>query len=110
MIAYEEILLEWTEPMIDFYLYDDTEDTSTRFVSFVGEENRYDLAVMQTTRFFGKSIVMNMQNNKFGIFGTDDLDEEGFTSYALGYTEEEAAEVEVFLREVISPGMDIGDL
>ena len=62
--------------MIDFYLYDDTEDTSTRFVSFVGEENRYDLAIIQTTRFFGKSLVLNMQTNKFGIFGTDDLNED----------------------------------
>ena len=96
--------------MIDFYLYDDTEDTNTRFVSFVGEENRYDLAIIQATRFFGKSLVLNMQTNKFGIFGTDDLNEEGFTAYALGLSETEAVEVESFLRETIQPGIDMGDL
>lgn len=96
--------------MIDFFMYDDTEDSSTRFVGFVGDENRYDLAVMTTTRFFGKSLVLNMQNNKFGIFGTDDLKEEGFTAYALGLSDAEGKEVEEFLKEVISGSLDVGDL
>ena len=51
-----------------------------------------------------------MQTNKFGIFGTDDLNEEGFTAYALGLSETEAVEVESFLREAIQPGIDMGDL
>jgi hypothetical protein len=34
-----------------FYLYDDNEQTKTRFVSFMGENQRYDLAITQTGRY-----------------------------------------------------------
>ena len=37
-----------------FFLYDDVEDTKTRFVSFTGKTIRYDLAILQSSRFFGK--------------------------------------------------------
>lgn len=34
-----------------FYLYDDTVNAAVRFVSFVGERQRFDLALMETDRF-----------------------------------------------------------
>lgn len=87
--------------MIDFYLYDDTEDTQTRFVSFVGEHGRYDLAIIKSGRYFGKSLVLNTQGNKFGIIGPDDLDEEGYIAHILGLDDDEAGEVEGFLNQII---------
>ena len=63
------------------FLYDDDEAAQVQFVGFVGEESRYDLMLVQTNRHFGKTIVLNMQTNKFGIIGTDDLAEEGYTSF-----------------------------
>ena len=39
-----------------FFLYDDTEDTKTRFVSFVGDNQRFDLAIVKTDRHFGKHL------------------------------------------------------
>lgn len=87
--------------LIDFYLYDDTEDANVRFTSFVGDESRYDLALLQTNRHFGKTIVMNMQNNKFSIMGRDDLNEPGYIEYSLGVSENEAKEVYEFLSEYI---------
>ena len=38
-----------------FFLYDDVEDTKTRFVSFTGKKLRYDLAILQSYRFLWKS-------------------------------------------------------
>ncbi|WP_411843573.1 DUF3055 domain-containing protein [Salinicoccus sp. HZC-1] len=87
--------------MIDFYLYDDTEDTQTRFVSFVGDHGRYDLAIIKSDRYFGKSLVLNTQSNKFGIIGPDDLEEEGYISHILGLGDDEAEEVEGFLSQII---------
>lgn len=87
--------------MIDFYLYDDTEDTQTRFVSFVGEHSRYDLAIIKSDRYFGKNLVLNTQGNKFGIIGPDDLDEEGYIAHILGLDDDEAEEVEEFLNQII---------
>ncbi|MED3624575.1 DUF3055 domain-containing protein [Neobacillus thermocopriae] len=84
-----------------YFLYDDIENTKTRFVSFVGENQRYDLAIIQTDRHYGKSLVLNMQGNRFAIIGQDDLEEEGYLEYAFQLTEEEAEELRSFLMEII---------
>ncbi|MDN6182039.1 MAG: DUF3055 domain-containing protein [Staphylococcus equorum] len=87
--------------MIDMYLYDDDESAQVQFVGLVGEHSRYDLMLVQTNRHFGKTIVLNMQTNKFGIIGTDDLEEEGYISYILGVNEDEGNEITEYLNEVI---------
>jgi len=83
------------------YLYDDDESSQVQFVGFVGEFSRYDLMLIQTDRHFGKTIVLNMQTNKFGIIGTDDLEEEGYIAYILGVTENEGNEITEYLNQVI---------
>ena len=87
--------------MIDMYLYDDDESSQVQFVGFVGEYRRYDLMLIQTDRHFGKTMVLNMQTNKFGIIGTDDLEEEGYIAYILGVTENEGNEITEYLNQVI---------
>ncbi|MFH4905482.1 DUF3055 domain-containing protein [Staphylococcus cohnii] len=87
--------------MIDMYLYDDDESSQVQFVGFVGEFSRYDLMLIQTNRHFGKTIVLNMQTNKFGIIGTDDLEEEGYIAYILGVTENEGNEITEYLNQII---------
>ncbi|GAA6819547.1 DUF3055 domain-containing protein [Helicobacter pylori] len=87
--------------MIDMYLYDDDETAQVQFVGFVGEESRYDLMLVQTDRHFGKTIVLNIQTNKFGIIGTDDLEEDGYIAYILGVSEAEGNELNAFLAERI---------
>lgn len=84
-----------------FFLYDDTYDTKTRFVSFMGESSRVDLALLITDRFYGKTLVLDMQGNRFAIIGPDDLEEPGYLEHAFSLTEEEAAEWKDFLYEVI---------
>ncbi|PTG43455.1 DUF3055 domain-containing protein, partial [Staphylococcus cohnii] len=81
--------------------YDDDESSQVQFVGFVGEFSRYDLMLIQTNRHFGKTIVLNMQTNKFGIIGTDDLEEEGYIAYILGVTENEGNEITEYLNQVI---------
>ncbi|MGM0854585.1 MAG: DUF3055 domain-containing protein [Bacillota bacterium] len=84
-----------------FYLYDDTENTKTRFVSFMGENQRYDLAITQTDRYYGKSLVLDLQGSRFAIIGRDDLDEPGYVESVFKLTEEEADELRDFLGEII---------
>ncbi|PYZ95740.1 cytosolic protein [Alteribacter lacisalsi] len=84
-----------------FYLYNDTEDTKTRFVSFMGEEQRFDLAITMSTRYYGKKLVLNMLSNRFAIIGPDDLDEPGYLEHAFNLEEAEAEELRQFLYEVI---------
>lgn len=84
-----------------FFLYDDLIDTKTRFVSFMGENQRFDLAIIQSDRYYGKQLVLDIQGNRFAIIGTDDLDEEGYLEYAFNLSEEDAEELRSFLRETV---------
>lgn len=84
-----------------FYLYDETENTKTRFISFLGEDQRYDLAIIQTERYYGKTLVLNLQNSLFAIIGHDDLQEDGYLEAAFQLSEAEAAELKDFLEEAI---------
>lgn len=84
-----------------FFLYDHKEDTVTRFVSFMGETNRHDLAITTTANFYGKKLVVNIQTNRAAIIGQDDLKEEGYVAHAFGVTDEEAEELLEFLYTII---------
>ncbi|MBK3496162.1 DUF3055 domain-containing protein [Viridibacillus sp. YIM B01967] len=84
-----------------FFLYDDVEDTKTRFVSFTGESQRYDLAILQSARFFGKVLVLDMQHGRFAIVGSDDLEEPGYLEQIYNRPEDEAQELREYLQELI---------
>ncbi len=84
------------------YLYDEKENTTTRYISFVGESNRFDLAITSTDRFYGKLLVLNLQSNRFAIIGEDDLEEPGYLEYVYQLSEEEATELRNFLYSFVS--------
>ncbi|QPC47383.1 DUF3055 domain-containing protein [Mangrovibacillus cuniculi] len=84
-----------------FFLYDDVETSKTRFVSFMGEHHRYDLAITQTDRHYGKQLVLDMQGSRFAILGQDDLKEEGYIAHVFKLSEEEADELTEFLQEIL---------
>lgn len=85
-----------------FFLYDDIEDTKTRFVAFTGEKLRYDLAILQSTRFFGKVLVLDIQTNRFAIIGRDDVEEPGYLEQAFNRSFEEAVELREYLTELMA--------
>jgi len=90
--------------MSDFdFLYDHSEETTTRFVCFIGNESmhRFDLAIMTTTRYYGKKLVIDLQTGRTAVMGPDDLAEEGYLEYAFKINEEEAQELTAFLSQVI---------
>ena len=84
-----------------FFLYDEKVETKTRFVSFVGENQRFDLAIIQTDRYYGKHLVLDIQGNRFSIIGPDDLEEEGYLEHAFQLSTEDAQELRSFLDEVV---------
>jgi hypothetical protein len=84
-----------------FFLYDETEETRTRFVSFMGEHQRFDLAIVATARYYGKLLVLDVQSNRFAIIGSDDLEEPGYLEHAYNLNAEEADELRSFLYEIV---------
>ena len=88
-------------PNYDF-MSDTTEETTTRFVTFITPSlKRFDLAVTTTNRFYGKKLVTDLQNGVTAIIGPDDLEEEGYLAHVFKLTDEEAAELEQFLYLVV---------
>ena len=84
------------------FLYDETEQTSTRFVSFIGKsEQRFDLAITTTDRFYGKKLITDIQTGRTAIIGPDDVDEPGYLEYVYNLAPEEADDLRTFLIEVI---------
>ncbi|MBM6618682.1 DUF3055 domain-containing protein [Bacillus suaedaesalsae] len=83
------------------YLYDDTVQTNTRFVSFMGENARFDLAIIVSDRYYGKKLVLDIQGGRFAIIGQDDLDEPGYLEEAYNLNEEDAEELRSFLYEIV---------
>lgn len=83
------------------FLYDETEETNARFVGFIGDTKRFDLAIVTSDRFFGKLLVHDIQNGRSAIIGPDDLKEEGYLEYAYQLSKEEAEELHSFLEQII---------
>jgi uncharacterized SAM-dependent methyltransferase len=98
-------IIEWSDLLsgteFDF-LSDTTEETSTRFICFIGESlKRFDLAVTTTKQFYGKKLVTDLQAGKTAIIGPDDLEEEGYLEHVFKLNEEEAAELNSFLSQIV---------
>ncbi|NIK76072.1 hypothetical protein FHS15_001179 [Paenibacillus castaneae] len=88
-------------PDFDF-MSDTTEQTVTRFVTFITPGmKRFDLAVTSTNRFYGKKLITDLQSGKTAVIGPDDLEEEGYLEHTFKLTEEEAAELVQFLYFVV---------
>ncbi|WP_114570197.1 DUF3055 domain-containing protein [Exiguobacterium flavidum] len=83
------------------YLYDDVEQTKTRFVSWIGESSRFDLAITHSEHFFGKILVLNLLSNRFAIIGADDFDEPSYIAQAFDLETDAADELEGYLKEYI---------
>jgi len=87
------------------FLSDTTEASTTRFVVFVSEKtlHRYDLAIVETDRFYGKKLVVDLQSGRTAIIGPDDLEEEGYLESVYRLSEEQADELREFLAQVVGP-------
>jgi len=84
------------------FLSDSTEQTSTRFVTFVTPNlKRFDLAILTTNRFYGKKLVTDLMHGRSAILGPDDLEEEGVLESVFRINEEEAADLAQFLTLVL---------
>lgn len=84
------------------YLSDSTEETTTRFVTFITNNlNRFDLAVTTTNRFYGKKLVTDMQQGITAIIGPDDLEKEGYLQSRFRLDEEQTEELAAFLEQVV---------
>jgi hypothetical protein len=67
----------------------------------MGENQRFDLAIITTTRYYGKKLVLNMLSSRYAIIGTDDLEEDNYLETVFELSEEDGQELREFLYNVI---------
>lgn len=81
-----------------FVLYDESEQTSTRFIGFATDYARYDLAIVSTAHFYGKKLVVAIQSGKTAILSQDEAQNVPYIMEAFGISDEqEAVEFSEFL-------------
>ncbi|MBP2002174.1 hypothetical protein J2Z69_003231 [Paenibacillus shirakamiensis] len=93
--------MTFSDPELDF-LSDMNEQSSSRFVTFIGHSmKRFDLVITTTNRFYGKKLVTDLQAGRTAILGSDDLEEEGYLERIFSLEEEEGEELRTFLYQVL---------
>ncbi len=84
------------EQSIDI-MYDETEMAPARFIGFVGEHGRFDLAIITTNNFFGKKIVHCLQTGRSAILNAEEAEQADYIQTTFQVSEEEASELSLFL-------------
>lgn len=81
-----------------FVLYDEQEQTNTRFVGFATDHGRYDMVIVSTAHFYGKKLVISIQSGKTAILNHDDAQNVPYIMETFAITDEaEAEELSDFL-------------
>ncbi len=75
-----------------FLLYDETEQTSIRYVGFSGQKARCDLAIITTAHFFGKKLVCSIHSGHCAIMSNPEAEDIPYLMKAFHITDEEEAE------------------
>lgn len=87
--------------MADKYkvLIDETVQQNVRYLSFMGNFQRYDFAIMDDRESDNK-IVIDLRKNRFAVLGKEDLNEEGGIEHTFHVTEMEADELRGFFKGI----------
>ncbi|MBX5435611.1 MAG: DUF3055 domain-containing protein [Alicyclobacillaceae bacterium] len=79
-------------------LYDETEQTTTRYVGITGDHARFDLAITTTAHFYGKRLVTLIQTGRAAIVNDEDAANLPYVMEAFNVRDErEAQELSQFL-------------
>lgn len=82
-------------------LKDETKTKELRYISFMGNYQRYDFALMNHEEDPDKTVVIHLQKNRFIVVGKEDLNNNRDVEHILHETAMEADEVRAFLKEVL---------
>lgn len=82
-------------------LKDETKTKELRYISFMGNYQRYDFALMKHEENPEKMVVIYLQKNRFIVLGKEDLDNQRNIEHFLHETAMEADEVRTFLKEIL---------
>ncbi|APC48932.1 DUF3055 family protein [Virgibacillus halodenitrificans] len=82
-------------------LKDEVKNKKVRYISFMGNLQRYDFAFMENEDDPSKVVVIYLQKNRFGIIGKEELRNKGHLEHIFHETQMEADEIRKFLNEIL---------
>ena len=89
-------------------LYDVIESSNVNFVGCISEESRFDFAIVYTSHFFGKPLVVCMQTGRSSPLSADDLGDTEILRTRFLVSAEAAEELGSLLRGLL-PKLEMQD-
>lgn len=89
-------------------LYDLIESSNVNFVGCISEDSRFDFAIVYTSHFFGKPLVVCMQTGRSSPLSADDLADTEILRSRFFVTDEAANEIRSLLRSRL-PTLEMQD-
>jgi hypothetical protein len=89
-------------------LYDVIESSNVNFVGCISEDSRFDFAIVYTSHFFGKPLVVCMQTGRSSPLSADDLVDTEILRSRFFLTDEAAIELSGLLRSRL-PTLEMQD-
>ncbi|PWI57732.1 DUF3055 domain-containing protein [Sulfoacidibacillus thermotolerans] len=78
-------------------LYDETEQCPVRYVGFIGLHSHFDLAIVSTSHFYAKKMVISTQTGKMALLSAQEAEDVAYLSSVFAITADEAEELSAFL-------------
>ncbi|API90950.1 MULTISPECIES: SAV0927 family protein [Virgibacillus] len=77
---------------------DETVRKDVRYVSFMGQLQRYDLAILDDHEDANKKLIINLRKNRCLSIGKEDLQDKGVIEHTFKEANMEADEIRHFLQ------------
>ncbi|MDX8044739.1 DUF3055 family protein [Gracilibacillus sp. S3-1-1] len=83
------------------FIKNEKEQSVTRFVSFMGDTERFDLAVTSSPSLGDDFLVVNLNTNKYSRINLEKLMESNFVEHAFHFNEMEAEDFRSYIKTLL---------
>ncbi|AZU60612.1 SAV0927 family protein [Neobacillus mesonae] len=87
--------------MILDHLLEEVENQLVKYYCIVSEDCRYDIVVIHSERFFGKAMVVSIQNSRMVLLSHHDIADEDYWAEKLDIKSSDVTEFRNFLHLVL---------
>ncbi len=84
------------------YINNEQEESHTRFISFKGDYERFDLAIITSNSFGNDCLVLDMNSNKFTRLNAETLNKPSYVEHAFQFSEIEAEDFRSFIKPFLN--------
>ncbi|MDV2582098.1 SAV0927 family protein [Alkalibacillus haloalkaliphilus] len=90
--------------MLNRTLTDETNEAQIRYVSFMGDARRYDIAIVKSDRDHDKSLIIDLQKSRYTEVCDSKIEDIDYFCHFLHLNNYEAEELHGYLSNVFNEG------